>query len=165
MRLVSVDCGVRGCGVAVFESNGLLKATYVKNPVKRGHGGPSVLALAREVYSYVGVTDILAIETMSFYSADQQKGAQSDIGAVQLVAGAVIGMLGPRECVSYLPSEWKGTISADHCTERIYGRLNDTERARVAHVSESVDHNTIDACGIGLRYLGRFEPLRVFARD
>lgn len=166
--LVSVDCGVRGCGVAVFDGRTLKKATYVKNPMLRGHGANSAIAMARAVQHYVDVDpapDILAIETMSFYSAADQKGDQGDIGAVQLVAGAITGLMDANETVSYLPRDWKGTIDGDVCTNRILERLSVSEKAAIARVSESVDHNTIDGVGVGLKLLGRFEPTRVFARE
>lgn len=179
--IIGVDCGVRGCGVGVFysapgEAGGhLMRAAYIKNPMRHGNGANSALALASAVYNEIcghympktgtEIRTILAIETMKFYSADQQKGAQSDIGAVQLVAGAVTGFLRPDEVVSYLPAEWKGSIDGDVCTKRIIERLTPLELSRVELTSETLDHNTYDGVGIGLKYLGRFEPRRVYARD
>lgn len=167
MILVSVDCGVRGCGVAVFSDGLLARATYVKNPLHRGQSATSAIAMARAVrlYCVAGVPlDVLAIETMKIYPADEQKGNQNDLLGVQLVAGAITGILNARETISYIPQEWKGTIDADVCTDRIKSRLTIVEKAAVESVGE-LDHNTYDGIGIGLKYLGRFDPVRVFARD
>lgn len=176
MILASIDCGVRGCGVAVFHhtdfmrQSTLVRATYVKNPMRHGQGAVSAQAMARAVFNYLtnpdcsGRPDELAIETMQWYDAGAQLGDQNDLGGVQLVAGAIIGKLDVLS-VSYHPRDWKGTVDGDTFTDRILERLSDTEKAAITRVSESVDHNTIDGVGVGLKRLGRMEPRRVFARE
>lgn len=166
VRLISIDCGVRGCGVALFLDGALHAATYVRNPVRRGQHAGSAQAMAREVAYYCKEfrPNVLAIETMQWYDATSQLGDQNDLGGVQLVAGAIIGKLNLLT-TSYLPREWKGSIDGDTCTERIIERLSVNEKQAFAHVSESVDHNGWDGVGIGLKHLGRFEPRRVFARE
>lgn len=166
VRLIAIDCGVRGCGVALFWDGGLHAATYVKNPVKRGQHAGSAQAMARAVADYCKEFQptYLAIETMQWYDATSQLGDQNDLGGVQLVAGAIIGKLNLLT-TSYLPREWKGTIDGDTCTDRIIERLSILEKQTIVRVSDSVDHNTIDGVGIGLKHLGRFEPRRVFARE
>lgn len=177
MILVSVDCGVRGCGVAVFYNGPhsvnpkgtLVRATYVKNPMRHGQGAVSAQAMARAVHQYLtdgreALPDQLAIETMQWYDAGAQLGDQNDLGGVQLVAGAIIGKL-DLLCISYLPHDWKGTVNGDTFTNRILERLSDTEKRAIVHVSDSVDHNTIDGVGVGLKCLGRLETRRVFSRE
>lgn len=166
VRLISIDCGVRGCGVALFWDGLLHAATYVKNPMRHGQGAVSAQAMAREVARYCKEFQPteLAIETMQWYDASAQLGDQNDLGGVQLVAGAIIGKLDVVS-VSYHPRDWKGTVDGDVFTDRILERLSVTEKAAITRVSESVDHNTIDGVGVGLKRLGRMEPRRVFARE
>lgn len=164
MRLVSVDCGVRGCGVAVFDEGILSRATYIRNPMRHGQGATSAFPMASAVRAWTGVPSVLAIETMQWYEAGDQKGNQNDLGGVQLVAGAIIGILAAPTVMSYVPRDWKGTIDGDVCTERILDRLTIAEKACIISVGE-LDHNTVDGIGIGLKYLGRFEPRRVYARE
>lgn len=173
MILVSVDCGVRGCGVAVFDGAKLSTATYVKNPQRHGQGANSALAMAQAVKQWFcqGCSpyfkhspDELAIETMRVYEASEQKGDQNDLLGVQLVAGAITGIMG-CPVVSYVPQEWKGSVDGDVFTKRIISRLSETEKQAITYVSESVDHNTIDGVGVGLKRLGRLDAHRVYARE
>lgn len=166
VRLISIDCGVRGCGVALFLDDHLHAASYIRNPMRHGQGAVSAQAMAREVASYCkefSPTE-LAIETMQWYDAASQLGDQNDLGGVQLVAGAIIGKLDVLT-VSYRPHDWKGTVDGDVFTDRIIERLSVIEKSNITHVSESVDHNTIDGVGVGLKRLGRMELRRVFARE
>ena len=79
--------------------------------------------------------------------------------------------------ITWYPRDWKGNIDSDVITQRVWEQLSLEERARVTLVSKAnavslvgaftnagnCDHNTLDAGGIGLKRVGRFERVRVFA--
>ncbi|WP_223782919.1 hypothetical protein [Myxococcus sp. AS-1-15] len=177
-KLVSIDPGLRHCGVAVFdvlmgERATLLAAGLPKNPTRQD-GELSLaswasMALAVREWLRPRMSDAplqLVIELPRVYSAADQKGDQNDL--IQLAG--VVGMLGgllPNVASrrSVYPRDWKGTVDADAFIERIKQRLDATEHLRVEMpTASSLHHNVWDAIGIGLHALGRLAPHRVFPR-
>ncbi len=108
---------------------------------------------------------MLLVEVPRSYDAGQQKGPQNDLIDLALVCAAIAGKVGgDTEVVTYYPQEWKGSIKADTFTERILEALSNEEKQRIQRTG-ALDHNTIDAVGLGLKYLGRLERTRKYARD
>lgn len=182
--ILCIDPGTRGAGAALYDgpSKTLIGARYIRNPIDGGRRMDAAVALARAVEHWVTVVKMqapstVACEVMRSYSADQQKGPQDDLIDVSLVSMACAAIYQPTpKLVTYYPREWKGTLNAETCLERIVERLTKTgEHKRIELVgrlplervphSDSLDHNTLDACGIGLFLLGRFAPMRVFPRE
>lgn len=180
--LLAIDPGTRGAGAALFHQpkRELVCATYIRNPIDGGRRMDAALALAKAVERWVSVgwsaPSTVACEVMRSYSADQQKGPQDDLIDVSLVSMACGAIWQPApKLVTYYPAEWKGNLNPVTCLKRIVDRLSPVERERIMLVgrtplervpeSDSLDHNTLDACGIGLFLLGRFAPARVFARE
>ncbi len=183
MITLAIDPGVRGCGAALFENEVLCAATYVKNPATGGKRLDSAVRMAeavarfRSLYFPTEPPLHLVIEVPRSYDAGHQKGPQDDLIDVALVAAAVAGHI-QSYCgavTTYYPQEWKGTVKAETFLARILERLTPSEAGRIHLVgrtplhkvpdSDSLDHNTLDAIGIGLKFLGRGERTRVFARD
>ena len=160
-EVVAVDPGLRGCGVAVFRLGQLVHARYVHNTASSTLRGPLAhAAMALEVRQNVtGVAPgaLLVIEFPMVYPAMNQKGDQNDILEVAGVASAVAAMLNVRGYAvrHYRPREWKGTIKKEVMTRRIQSRLADVETLAIVRESATLDHNTLDAVGIGLAFLGR----------
>lgn len=178
--LISVDPGVRGCGVAAFDGqlfgSRLMSAAYVRNPIKWGQDCKSAREMARSVFLWIteavrkgGQTTIdLAIECPVVYSAAFQKGDQNkSIVPLTLVVGAVAACYPFRDLTTYAPRDWKGTADADLvCIPLIKDRLTEIEHTRVQLPSaEDLAHNVWDGIGVGLKLLGRLEPRRVFAKE
>lgn len=179
-HLLCIDPGTKGVGAAVFHlgSCQLQFATYIPGPIK-GRRLDSALALAGAVEHRLAAFDVAAVacEVMRSYDAQHQKGPQDDLIDVSLVSAAIADRFAGHgtQVITYYPSEWKGNLNPETCLERIVQRLSPGERAMVKLVgrlplervpgSDSLDHNTLDACGIGLYKLGRFAPARVFARE
>ncbi|AGC44557.1 hypothetical protein MYSTI_03245 [Myxococcus stipitatus DSM 14675] len=177
-KLVSIDPGLRHCGVALFDVPGggsatLLAAGLPKNPEPQGGElSPSSwasMALAVRGWLQPRLGDEsyqLIIEMPRVYAAAHQKGDQNDL--IQL--SGVVGMLGgylPNVATrrSVHPRDWKGTLDADAFIERIKQRLDASEHLRVELPSSSaLHHNVWDAIGIGLHALGRLTPRKVFPR-
>lgn len=171
--LVSLDPGIRGCGVAAFLDGTLRRAAYVRNPITKGGDAAAVTAMAitihRWTYMVLGpyIMPIVAVEVPRVYPAARQKGDQNDLITVAGVAFAVAALhhKGFAPAVTYYPREWKGTVDADGVmVPRIKNRLTVEEKKVLEPCAKSVEHNVWDAIGIGLKALGRLDPKRVIAR-
>jgi hypothetical protein len=179
---VSVDTGLNGCGVAAFYKDGSLRwAGYVRSGVSPQRPiGERVLAMAAEVeqalQKHCTYNGHLVVEIMQSYRGGAQGGDQNDLISLSLVGGAIAGLLRDPLPTFYKPRDWKGTMKANPCARRIIGRLNAEERENVENLAKfetmltiaeargedvgGTDHNTIDAVGIGLKALGRFDARR-----
>lgn len=158
MITVSIDCGLRGCGVGVFRDKKLLKAGYVKNPEQEKRGAVAWIAMAMAVDAWLNLEQIdqVVLETMHSYELRQQKGDQNDLLEVNGVAGALAGLLATGHNVtSYLPSQWKGQVPKDVHNKRVMNALTPDEADAFAACPASLKHNVIDGVGIGLFALGR----------
>jgi hypothetical protein len=167
--IVSVDPGVRGCGVALWQDAGPLdRAAYVVNPVRRGLDAAAALSMADAVFQWMPwQPKALVIECPRVYDATFQKGDQNtSIIPLTLVVGAIVGRCNVP-VTQYFPRDWKGTVDADTvCIPLIKERLSEIERSRVQLPSaEDLAHNVWDGIGVGLKFLRRFEPNRVFAKE
>lgn len=159
--LVSVDCGLHGLGSAIFYDQELLCADYLG-----GRGGQAHPLL--EPLHYLGEflepvrdrgIDLLVVEIPQIYPGPNQKGRQSDLVKLALVAGEVIletvKIHGCRSVLPIEPAKWKRQVDPDVLIERIKGRLSVDEAECVDYPSKPVEHNVWDAVGIGLWKLGR----------
>ncbi|WP_338865531.1 hypothetical protein [Myxococcus stipitatus] len=177
-KLVSIDPGLRHCGVAVFdvpvaEPASLLAAGLPKNPEPQGGelalSSWASMALAVHEWLHPRLGDEphhLIIEMPRVYAAAHQKGDQNDLVHLSGVVGTLGGYL-PNVAMrrSVYPRDWKGTLDADAFIERIKQRLDAAEHLRVELPSASaLHHNVWDAIGIGLHALGRLTPRKVFPR-
>ena len=170
MILVSVDCGLRACGVAVWNAGAreLERAALVVNQDKTGRGPLVWRHMALAVEEWIGfglVGALLAIETQQRRPWDTPAKTAA-LFEIQGVAGA-IAALDPffSDIRGYLPSAWKGTIKKAAMIERIKRRVSTLENSRVALPSAAKAQTDVwDAVGIGLHYFGRLEKVRVVAR-
>lgn len=190
MTLLSVDPGIRGCGVAFFEEAELIRALYVVNPSLVGSTVKECVSMAAEIAELVYTTRAsvsLVVERPQIYPQGKGKGDPNLLLPLYGVTNALAGML--RGCDSLSgaaelrPREWKGNIDAGVCIWRIRERLSEKEFSRIEmprvccaecckHPQEAdckkpnscLTHNVFDAIGIGLKRLGRFEPVKVFPR-
>jgi hypothetical protein len=170
MKLVTIDPGLRHCGVAVFDiSRQLACAGLARNPVGTIRGPMAWVSMARAVHEWLrthGIeqADELVLEVPQSYRAPHQKGDQNDLIEVAGVVGALGNM--PLRCaVGFVtPRQWKGTLDGDLMLGRIRERLTPAELDRIDDVPASLLHNVEDGVGIGLHILGRLAPHRVYPR-
>lgn len=185
MLLLSVDPGIRGCGHALFEDGDLRAAGYSRNPRKKGNDLGAIVSMALEIAEgfNVGNPDLaLVVEWPQVYREKYWKGDPNDLTPLAGVVSAVAGILRPGILHRYLPREWKGTIDPEEISRRVRARMMREEFDRIVlpmntcascldkhSISNCLKtsclaHNVYDAIGIGLKHLGRFEPVKVFPR-
>lgn len=156
--ILCIDPGLRGCGHALFGLDGrLASARYVSNVVG-GTGPYAWLSMAREVarWTDTGLVDEAILEIPKIYGFAQRKGDLNDLLEIAGVQGAISAWLGASvpKISGVIPRTWKGTVKKSVMTERIRNALTDAERNRILS-SGYLDHNTLDAVGIGLWHFGR----------
>ena len=164
MFVVSVDPGLRHCGVAIWKDGELAGALLSRNQEKKARGAVCWVGMASEVYndvtsvlsqpSFGGEIDALVIEYPQVYATRFQKGDQMDLIELAAVAGAVQAeFVGVNERVSYLPKDWKGQVPKEIHNARVEAKLSDAEKRRIQALPASLRHNVIDGIGIGLFFL------------
>jgi hypothetical protein len=158
--MITIDLGLHGCGVAFWPMR--------KDPVLTHAGylrqlSPGVFGMAWTLKESVHpqMQERVIIERPRIYT--KMKGDPADILNLLEVGATFQGMLGrPVEWIE--PHAWKGSIDADQMTERIRSRLSTGELKNIDPCPKSLEHNVLDACGIGLHALGRLDRKRVIAR-
>lgn len=165
--LISLDPGLRLCGVAVFRDGVLTWAGLARNTNLTDRGAQAWLSMADAVMHALPMgtllrpPDLLVHELMQVYETKRQKGDPADLIELAGVSGAVVGTLDPRRAISYLPREWKGQIGKEVHHPRARSKLSEQEAATLDRCLESVPvslrHNVMDAVALGLFQLKRLK--------
>lgn len=166
------------CGVAAFRDGRLTVAGDVSPRMygTREADDPVVRALnvARAVIKWGECNAVrpavLACEWPQIYRATKSKGDPNQIVPLAAVVQAVATLQwanNPQiKIVSYKPAEWAGQLPKDTKNPKSSPRglriLSKLESSEVT-IWSALGHDAIDAVGIGLHYLGRLTPHRVFA--
>lgn len=153
IRTLAVDPGIRGCGVSFFLDESLHFAVYVKNTYVSGNGPAEARAVAQAVAQWPA--DVLVLEYPRIYPGPRQRGDPNDLLPLAGVVCALAALYPRAQIVRYFPRDWKGTVDPDVMIRRVQGRLTPEETARVVLPCQSLQHNTWDAVGIGLKAVGR----------
>lgn len=183
--MVALDPSVRSPGIAVWRAGKLVTAARVPIPhdvLDWEDLGARWLRTAEEIARWVvgckAEPRVLVYERPQIYKPgkakrDERGKAQrvdpNDQVGLAGVGSALAGILAvavlPRSItlrvVTYLPAEWtrgmpkatKGDAFDSVRARQILSRLDDDERPRLPR-----QHDAIDAVGLGLKALGRFEP-------
>lgn len=167
--LLAVDPGVRYPAGALFVSGVLQKASRVKIPKGIGPKTPVLercRAISFAIAEWAGVTpDVLVSEFPQIYPADKSKGDPNYLTPLAAMGGVLAGFYPNARVLSPLPKEWTGNIPKNEDGDpldsprgrRVWERLSEVERTRVVP-----SHDAVDAVGLGLYGLGRFERRRVY---
>lgn len=158
--LITVDPGVQGCGLALFDNKRLDFAAYIKKT-----NGQVAYNVADEINSLIKIDisahDIveLVIEIPQIYDSAHQKGDQKDLVDLAVISGAIAGAC--RNSVTNMlfvrPAEWKGQ-TPKHITEiRARACLSSAEKrcTVLAAKAKTKAHNVWDAIALGLWRLKR----------
>ena len=143
--LLSVDPGTKAVGWALWKGE-----TLARCDVSRGEKWWLTLASLPEVRP-----DVLYIEDQQIYSTSKINA--HSLLAVARVTGAIIYHYKAPSTVLVLPRVWKGQVPKKICSERTLNRLNEAEMQAVNSYKQAryLEHNMVDAIGIGLWALGR----------
>ena len=179
--ILVVDPSINSAGVALFKDSDLVAATTIKVS-RRGDIFARCLYIAEEIRNWchrnTPIVSTIVVEWPKIYTRDKSEGDPKNIIPLAGVAGAVAGLiavdglLAPSdhdlECVSYLPGEWAGRVPKALTVKRaktspralkIERRLTPSEMQVWAGVKY---HDAVDAIGIGMYHVRRFERIRVF---
>jgi hypothetical protein len=149
-HLVSLDPGLRGCGVAWWHANGsLAHVAYLRNPVKKGDG-PGAWMGYDSVVLYDNRPDYFISEVPQVYRAGASKGDPDDLIQLAGVVGVFAQAFRATTHFGVKPREWKGQVPKDVHHARLVKTLTPEELAMVeAAAPPSLRHNVLDAVGIG----------------
>jgi hypothetical protein len=168
MKILTIDPGLRWCGVAVgdIKSKVLTDCALIKNPETKARDGSAWSGMAQAVKAWAdarGPFEQIVCETPMQYQAGHHGGKRvdpDDILQLQGVVGALAGLLSTNKVSlrTIYPYVWKGQLPKEVCYNRIKSRLTDTELGLLknAKCAESLRHNIGDAVGIYLVAVDRF---------
>ena len=143
---VAVDPGCEAMGWAIFHDHELVHCGLAR--------GKSWYDTARDLPTVVKHVDLLVVEHPQHYP-------KSPVDPNTLIKlgfnlGAAAVHFRPVKIVTPTPREWKGQTPKDIHNARVLRKLNDLERERFRGVTiVSLQHNVLDAIGLGLWSLGR----------
>ena len=157
--LLAIDPSVTCSGWAVFEDGRLVDAGILR--------AKNLSDAAKKINEFMQTrnrfAETIAYELPQIYRGAQSKADPADIIKIAAVAG--MWLVFCDDCsTGYSPHEWKGNVKKEVIHSRIHDRLDahESERLRLClkEVPASLQHNAMDAVGIGLKELGRFEKKR-----
>jgi len=149
-HLVSLDPGLRGCGVAWWNVYGELRhVAYVRNPEKTGDG-PRAWTGYERVCLWDKRTDYFISEVPQVYRAGASKGDPDDLLQLAGVVGVFSILVSADVRIGVKPREWKGQVPKDVHHARLVKTLSAEDLEKInAAAPPSLRHNVLDAVGIG----------------
>lgn len=173
--LLAVDPSIRSPGAAIFVSNELAAACVLKLEDIGGDIGHRTRYASRRICDWARATGlpvtsatVLIYEWPQIYAAAKSKGDPNDLPGLAAVGAGVAAMMPwhssiltptPREWTGGVPKSTKGDPWLSARGIRIASRLSEKELSLVPK-----SHDAIDAVGLGLFALGRFQRRRVISR-
>ena len=149
MKILAVDPGKFHMGVAFFEGDCLKGAKLYK--IKDPHDLVFIASSIQQEFRNDGPITYVS-EIPMIYPAVRSKGDPNDLIPLALNTGILAGALAPTKIIFYKPYEWKGTIDGDMMLRRIESKLRPAERLLLP---EKINHNVLDAIGVGFKYTKR----------
>lgn len=189
-KVLAIDPGAYQTGAAIFD---LQTRRLIRAARLRGHGFKNslwnLIDTAKEVVSFAkhyAPFVAVVVEWPQVYARRQRgKKDPNDLLPLAGLDMAILALMDPYltetcDAVTYVPHEWKGSKAANPTARLILGRLDAIELRQVEEVeaflaalkeAEDKDkevghpvHNTVDAVGVGLKFLGRLDRERVIHR-
>jgi len=180
----SMDPDIWNPAVSLFVDGKLHRAGIAKSELQKGeHDAATCLAAGNAVawwFAALGVTrlDAFVYEWPVVLDATHQKGSKrlakpNDLLPLPGVCVAAAAHFRSAQLVKYLPQEWKGgSIEKVAMCTRVWRRLTAEEKIAVERRprgggleidgTKGLSDDTLDAIGIGLRFLDRLERERCF---
>lgn len=163
LNLVSIDPG-RSCGWAVFHRDSpnlswRLRFCGLATSTQTNLGG-MVTEIATKVWSAVSAINYdqmpaVAVELMEHRPGDSRSIPDDLIKVASVAAGVAYAI--SREVSFHRPGDWKGSVPKEIMGRRMKLLLSIEELQIIqsARVAPSLEHNMLDAVGIGLWACGR----------
>lgn len=174
-HVLALDPGIVHPAAALFEDKQLVLASRVKLPkdLTKLPRAARCLAVAKVLLCWLPQTKIVRLDYVfewpQKYAGSKSKGDPADLfplaGVGMALAGLLDGRVDDLHVHDYLPREWAGNTSkatsgdplASPRGVRVWSRLGLIERQNLV-----VSHDAVDAVGIGLKFLDRFERVQSF---
>lgn len=184
--ILAVDPSIRSTGVALFSTHGteqrLVACARITMPSEDVDDVERWRAMAARLRRWVVVAsglnpaheddgnryglavERIVTERPQVYQREAGKTKGDPNGLLHMVGviGALAASFSTVPVTSYKPREWKGQLPVDTLVRRVCGRLSPEELALVPMRGKVRDPDVGHAVGVGLFYLGRLEPVRVF---
>lgn len=174
--LLAVDPSLTSTGVALFRKGELRAARRIKRERDGTRPGERAHAMAFDVWEWLCTVKAdprcFVYEFPQIYTIDKSDGDPNDLTPLAAIGGALGGMLGlvnmarnaALDIVTPKPAEWAGQLPktktgdpwASPRGHRIKRALSVEELRRF-----QAQHDVLDAIGLGLWALGRFDRQRV----
>ena len=174
--VLAIDPGIRSPGAALFADRQLVAATRIKVPaaVHVRALGDRVMTVAKLINGWYqalcwskggGITHELVYEWPQIYRTSRSKGDPNALLKTLAVGVAASALVMADRNYTPNPDEWAGQTKKSTTGDpwesqrgqMIARRLTDAEKALVPR-----SHDALDAVGLGLWRVGRFEPIRVY---
>ncbi len=178
IRLLALDPGIRGCGLACFSDDRLVWCAYIKNSMKKGTGVVACVSMVEALVNSIAdaAIDKLVVEWPRIYQrgGGKSKGDPNDLRDLCGVSAGLASHYSDIEIAHVEPSEWKGQLPHEAVEMRVLQRLSPQElgpiemeayQKGVKSGGKTFGHNVTDAVGIGLFALGRFAPTKIIHRS
>lgn len=159
MIRVSLDPG-RAAGVALWNDAELLDVTLIKASTEKMAEAQRAADQAWRIWEWATGTRaapyIVVVEWPQVYQGAKQGGDPNDLLPLAGLDAALATCFRGSTIAEYRPRDWKGQVPKDVMAGRIRGRLSITEQAifdrALGKLPKSLQHNAIDAVGIGLKH-------------
>lgn len=163
--ILAIDPSIVSSGVAVFRDGVLVHAARAvmrggteRDPAERERDmGRRIIVAAFGSAPPPVVT--LVSERPQVYQRERGK-SKADPNLMLFMVGVTQSIATDLACdvKTYNPAEWKGQRTKEAVEHLVRACLRDTE----LRCLEGANHDTVEAAGIGLFFLGRFRPVRVY---
>jgi len=155
-RLISIDPGSDGCGVALWSTDDqtLIRAGYIKTEDQHlGLLGGRVITTLRDEWeeNNTHVSAHAVVELPKIYDRRTSKADPADLIKLATVSGAMAALFRSYEFV--VPRDWKGQMPKEVVQSRLHRDMPADAFMRMEPCPKGVRHNVYDAMGIGLWWL------------
>jgi hypothetical protein len=161
-KVLTIDPGLRHCGVAIGEGDRLIACALIQNPETKRRDGAAWGAMARAVHKWAedqGPFSFVRCETPMQYKPGHHGGKNVDPDDILQLQGVVGALSALYQIDTIYPYQWKGQLPKDVGYYRVKSKLDqqELELLQSAKCAESKRHNIGDAVGIFLNYVQRFK--------
>jgi hypothetical protein len=156
MRIISIDPGLHGCGVAWWASGRLARASYVVGSPKHMRDALAWRNTVRYFDVLVPKPDVCVIEFQQIYDTAHSIRSANDLLQLAAVVGGIAAVMpATTKVFIYKPAQWKGSVKKSVTKNRLREyKLSEDELACVSLPDSKDDATDVwDAVGIGLKHL------------